>query len=228
LLPLRRSIEAAIAAAALVALSPLLALIALAIRISSPGPVFYMAERAGLHGARFRMYKFRTMYVAAAGSRIAAPGDPRIIPLGRLLRRLRLDELPQLINIIRGEMAFVGPRPEDPWIVEHHYTDGDRETLNVLPGLTSPGTLYYCTHVEPHLERDGTEATYIAGPLRRKLDLDCAWIRERSAYVDLRLAIGTLFVVAKLLKKSGAHNGPTTSAGVSCAAPSRSRFGNPF
>jgi len=184
-----------------VVLSPLLAAIALAIRISSPGPVLYMADRAGLRGARFRMYKFRTMYVAAAGSRIAAPGDPRIFPLGRWLRRFRLDELPQLINIVRGEMAFVGPRPEDPWIVEHHYTGADRETLNVLPGLTSPGTLSYCKDVEPHLERHGAEAAYISGPLRRKLDLDRAWIRDRSAAVDLRLAIRTIFVVAGFIKK---------------------------
>ncbi len=205
---LRRSIDAAIAAAALVVLSPLLAAIALAIRISSPGPVLYMAERAGLRGARFRMYKFRTMYFAAAGSRIAAPGDPRIFPFGQWLRRFKLDELPQLINIVRGEMAFVGPRPEDPWIVEHHYTGADRETLSMPPGLTSPGTLYYCTHVEPHLERHGTEGAYIAGPLRRKLDLDRAWIRDHSACTDLRLAIGTLFVLANLIKKSGAPDAP--------------------
>ncbi len=190
--------EALIAAAALVGLSPLLAAIAVAIRISNPGPVFYMAERVGLRGARFRMYKFRTMYAAPAGSRIAAPEDPRIFPFGRLLRRLRLDELPQLINIVRAEMAFVGPRPEDPWIVGHFYTDSDRETLNVLPGLTSPGTLYYCTHAERHLNPGDAEAAYAAGPLRRKLDLDRTYIREASAAGDVRLALRTLALLANL------------------------------
>jgi lipopolysaccharide/colanic/teichoic acid biosynthesis glycosyltransferase len=198
--PLRCRIEAFIAGTALAVLSPLLVAIAVAIRISGPGPVFYMAERIGLRGARFRMYKFRTMYVTPAGSRITAPQDPRIFPFGRLLRRLRLDELPQLINIVRGEMAFVGPRPEDPWIVGHFYTETDRETLNVLPGLTSPGTLYYCAHAEPQLNPGDAEAAYLAGPLRRKLELDRAYIRKASAAGDVRLALRTLFLLVRLIR----------------------------
>lgn len=194
--PLQRRIERFVAAAALALLSPLLAVIAVAIILSDGAPVFYMANRVGLRGAPFRMFKFRTMYAATPGSRIAAPDDPRIFPLGRLLRRLRLDELPQLINIVRGEMAFVGPRPEDPWIVAHHYTVADRETLNVLPGLTSPGTLYYCAHAEPQINPAGADAAYTAGPLRRKLDLDRAYIREASLCVDLRLVLETTRLLA--------------------------------
>jgi lipopolysaccharide/colanic/teichoic acid biosynthesis glycosyltransferase len=209
---LQRRIERGIAGAALVVLSPLLAAIAVAIRIADPGPVFYPAERVGLRGARFRMYKFRTMRVAAGGSRITAEGDPRIFPFGRLLRRLKLDELPQLINIIRGEMAFVGPRPEDPWIVAHFYTDADRETLNVLPGLTSPGTIYYCAQGEAQLEAGGAEAAYIAGPLRRKLELDRAWMRETSSVRDLQMVIGTVIVLANLRRAEASGRlkpGPT-------------------
>lgn len=183
----------------LLVMSPLLAVIAAGIWISDPGPVFYPAERSGLRGARFRMFKFRTMRLASpAGSRIAAANDPRIFPFGSLLRRLKLDELPQLLNIVRGEMAFVGPRPEDPWIVEHIYSEADRETLNVLPGLTSPGTLDYFAHAEPLLDHTNSETAYIAGPLKRKLALDRAYVTKSSAIADLRLAIETVFVVASL------------------------------
>lgn len=190
----RRIAEAAFAAAALLLISPLLAAIAIGIRLSDPGPILYRADRVGIHGSRFRMYKFRTMRVTP-GSRIAAPDDPRVFAFGRLLRRLKLDELPQLINIVLGEMAFVGPRPEDPWIVEHAYTDADRETLAVLPGLTSPGTLYYFRHAEPLLDANAAEASYVSGPLRRKLALDRAYVAKASAAGDLRLVLETLRVL---------------------------------
>lgn len=186
--PRRRKTEAVLAGAALILAVPLFAFIAIGIWFSDPGPVFYLADRAGLRGVPFRMYKFRTMRAAAApGSRIAGIEDPRIFRLGRLLRRFRLDELPQLLNILRGEMAFVGPRPEDPWIVDRIYTAADRETLDVLPGLVSPGTLYYFTHAEPFLDSANAEASYIAGPLQEKLALDRAYMRSSSASADLRL-----------------------------------------
>jgi lipopolysaccharide/colanic/teichoic acid biosynthesis glycosyltransferase len=204
--PHRRRLEAVIAGLALALIAPLFAVIAIAICIADRGSVFYIADRVGLRGARFRMYKFRTMYENSSGSRIAAPGDPRIFRLGQLLRRLRLDELPQLINIVRGDMAFVGPRPEDPWIVDNLYSAADRETLEVLPGLTSPGTLYYCMHVERRLDHRNTEAVYITGPLRRKLELDRAYMRVASVSSDIRLAFDTLAVVANLMKKRGAQN----------------------
>ena len=214
--PLRLRIEAAIAATTLVVLSPLLAAIAVAIYLSDPGCVFYMADRAGLRGAPFRMFKFRTMYAASEGSRIAAQGDPRIFPFGRLLRRLRLDELPQLINIMRGQMAFAGPRPEDPWIVEHLYSADDRETLDVLPGLTSPGTLYYVTQAEQHINPGDAEAAYVAGPLRRKLELDRVYVREASAWRDFRLVAETLWVLVNLVTLRA---GRKPGGGVEAPAP---------
>ena len=180
---------------ALLVASPLLLAIAIGVWISDRGPVFYRADRAGLGGERFRMYKFRTMRIVP-GPRIAAAGDPRIFTFGRFLRRLKLDELPQLINIVRGEMAFVGPRPEDPWIVEHKYTQADRDTLNVLPGLTSPGTLYYVMHAELTLNPHAPEASY-TGPMRRKLALDRDYIGKASAAGDLRLIFKTIRVLAR-------------------------------
>jgi lipopolysaccharide/colanic/teichoic acid biosynthesis glycosyltransferase len=193
----RRKAEAVLAAAVLLPAAPLLAVIAIGIRISDPGPVFHVAERVGAGAVRFRMYKFRTMRIAAdiadLGSRITGARDPRVFPFGRWLRRLKLDELPQLLNIVRGDMAFVGPRPEDPWFVGTYYTGADRETLEVPPGLTSPGTLYYLAH-----EADN-EASYITGPLKTKLALDRAYVRQASALYDLRLAVQTIRVLGRRL-----------------------------
>jgi lipopolysaccharide/colanic/teichoic acid biosynthesis glycosyltransferase len=145
------------------------------------------------------MLKFRTMRVRQQSqSRIAAANDPRVFPFGAFLRRFKLDELPQLLNIVRGEMAFVGPRPEDPWIVEKVYTADDRETLETLPGLTSPGTLYYYTEAEQRLVNENTETAYIAGPLRRKLALDREYMHTASAASDLRIVWQTLTVLLRL------------------------------
>lgn len=189
----RRKTEVVLAAAALLLTAPLMLLVAVGIWLSDPGPVFYLADRAGVRGVIFRMYKFRTMRIAPGpGSRIASARDARVFAFGRLLRRLKLDELPQLVNIIRGEMAFVGPRPEDPWFVEHVYTEADRETLETLPGLTSPGTLYYFTQAEQLLDHTNTEASYISGPLKIKLALDRAYAFQASAACDLRLAVETV------------------------------------
>ena len=194
----RRFAEAALAAVILVLALPLLLLTAVGILLSDPGPVFYIAERVGLSGVPFRMYKFRTMRRAKnPGSRIAAARDPRVFPFGLLLRSLKLDELPQLLNIVRGEMAFVGPRPEDPWFVEHAYSAQDRETLLVRPGLTSPGTLYYFTHAEQFLDAVGTEAAYVSGPLKIKLQLDREYIARATGGSDLRLICETVRVLLR-------------------------------
>jgi lipopolysaccharide/colanic/teichoic acid biosynthesis glycosyltransferase len=172
-------------------------IVAIGILLSDPGPLFYVADRAGVRGAVFRMYKFRTMWAGSSGgSRISEARDSRAFPLGALLRRLKLDELPQLWNIVRGEMAFVGPRPEDPWFVAHVYTQADRETLEVPPGLTSPGTLYYFTHAEQFLDRTDTERSYISGPLKVKLAMDRAYVRNVTAVHDLHLAAETIRVLA--------------------------------
>jgi lipopolysaccharide/colanic/teichoic acid biosynthesis glycosyltransferase len=194
----RRKTEAVLAAVALLLTAPVLVVIAMGILISDPGPVFYLAERVGVRGARFRMFKFRTMRIAAGPViRIALARDPRVFPFGRLLRRLKLDELPQLLNIIRGEMAFVGPRPEDPWFVDRYYTGADRETLEVPPGLTSPGTIYYFMQAETSIDSTDTEASYVSGPLKLKLALDRAYVHKASAFYDLRLAFQTILVLGR-------------------------------
>jgi lipopolysaccharide/colanic/teichoic acid biosynthesis glycosyltransferase len=192
-----RKTEVVLAVLLLLALTPLFLVIALGIWLADPGPIFFLAARSGVRGRIFRMYKFRTMRTSSLpGSRVAGAHDPRIFAFGSLLRKLKLDELPQLVNIIRGEMAFVGPRPEDPWFVKHVYTAENRETLEVPPGLTSPGTLYYYTHAEQFLDETDTDASYISGPLKVKLALDRDYVYRASALYDLKLAFATIWVLA--------------------------------
>lgn len=195
----KRLFDVTLSGASLVVLSPLLALIALGIVLSSSGPVLYRAQRSGRGGTPFTMYKFRTMQVGGQGSRISAQGDSRVFPFGQLLRRLKLDELPQLLNVIRGEMSLVGPRPEDPTIVAEHYTQEQRETLSVLPGLASPGSIYNYTHGEKLLADGEAETAYVESLLPVKLALDLVYVRERSFGYDLEIIMRTIVVIVRIL-----------------------------
>jgi len=193
----RRALDTSLALVGLIALSPLFCLAAIGIRLSSPGPIFYRAARIGLNGCRFTMYKFRTMHTEqrTLKSRITADKDPRTFALGALLRRLKIDELPQLVNIVKGEMSIVGPRPEDPYFVENNYTEDGFETLQVLPGLTSPGSIFYYTHGEKCVGSSDPEAAYVEHVLPVKLALDLVYIREASLLYDLRLILRTIRVL---------------------------------
>jgi lipopolysaccharide/colanic/teichoic acid biosynthesis glycosyltransferase len=141
---LKRAFDIAASGLGLIVLSPLLAIIALAIRLDSAGPVFHRTTRVGKNGKPFRLVKFRSMIAGAdqQGSGITAAGDARITRIGAFLRRRKLDELPQLWNVLMGQMSFVGPRPEDPRYVEH-YTEEQRQVLAARPGITSPASLVY-------------------------------------------------------------------------------------
>jgi len=146
----RRLVDLAVAGTALVVLAPLLAAIALAVWLSDGRPVVFRAVRVGRGGRHFTMLKFRTMRTGS-GSRasvITGAGDSRVFRLGSWLRRCKADELPQVVNILRGDMSIVGPRPEDPAIVASSYRVEHLPTLSVRPGLTSPGSLYNYTHGE--------------------------------------------------------------------------------
>lgn len=134
-LALKRGIDFVSALSLLILLSPLLLLIALLIRLSSPGKAFFVQDRVGLDGELFRIYKFRTMRSDLSGPSLTQENDPRITRVGKWLRRTSFDELPQLLNILKGEMSFIGPRPEIPSIVET-YTPEQRGVFRVLPGLS--------------------------------------------------------------------------------------------
>jgi len=185
---------------ALVAASPLLALAAAAIWLSSRGPVLFKAERVGRDGVTYRMYKLRTMHVAGKPTpTITASNDPRVFAVGRFLRRLKIDELPQFYNVLRGEMAFVGPRPEDPRIVAEHYSPEMRRALSVLPGLTSPATLDYFADERalPTVPHEA-EVHYVRSILPRKLALELVYVENRSARYDLEIVLRTILAILGL------------------------------
>jgi len=186
-----------IAVIALILVSPILLAAAIAIRLSSRGPVIYRQRRVGRDGVIFEMFKLRTMHAAScsAGSAITAHRDSRVFPFGAWLRRTKIDELPQLVNILRGDMSVVGPRPEDPRIVADHYGPVGRETLAVRPGLTSPGSLYSCLEGEHLIDAADPEASYLRNVLPRKLGLDATYVRTTSLRVDFVLLARTIGVI---------------------------------
>ncbi|MEW6580001.1 MAG: sugar transferase, partial [Chloroflexota bacterium] len=168
---LKRPFDLLASAIGLVFLSPLFALIALLIRLSSPGPIFYRARRVGRCGREFTLYKFRSMVANAdrQGPGITTAGDPRVTPIGRVLRRTKLDELPQLWNVLRGDMSLVGPRPEDPRYVAL-YTPEQRRVLDVRPGITSLASIEY-RHEEAVLRGPDWEQRYIREVMPAKLTI---------------------------------------------------------
>lgn len=200
--PVKRSMDLVIAATGLVALAPLVLLVAGLIRLTSAGPVLYRARRAGRGGQPFDVLKLRTMVRGADRlGAITVGGDPRVTRLGRVLRLTRLDEVPQLWNILRGEMSLVGPRPESLSIVEEHFTREHREVLALRPGLTSPGTLFYAVyqeHLRPPAEV-GPEEFYIRCLLDAKMSADLHYLAHRSLVYDIRLLWETGWVMAQKL-----------------------------
>jgi len=194
----KRLLDIAFAALGLALAAPVLALAALGIRLASPGPVLYRARRVGRGGACFTMYKLRTMHQRQSrrASRITGQDDPRVFPLGALLRRTKIDELPQLFNVLRGDMSIVGPRPEDPDIVARHYTPLQRETLAVRPGLASPGSLYHYTHGDALLAGGDPETAYVERLLPFKVTLDVVYVRHASLQTDVRIIGRTLTTIA--------------------------------
>jgi lipopolysaccharide/colanic/teichoic acid biosynthesis glycosyltransferase len=176
----------------LVLLSPLFLLLAVLIKADSAGPVFYRAQRVGKEGKLFRQYKFRSMVDCAAqhGPGITTAGDERITRVGRLMRRSKLDELPQLLNVLKGEMDLVGPRPEDPRYVAL-YTPEQRRLLAVRPGITSPASLRY-RHEEHLLEGPDWEAVYVEQVMSHKLQIELDYMERRTISSDLRVILETV------------------------------------
>ena len=193
----KRIVDVVMAGLGLACLSPLFLGIAVLIRVSSPGPVFHRAARVGKDGKIFRLYKFRSMVVNAAkvGPGITCAGDPRVTPLGRWLRRLKLDELPQLINVLCGEMSFVGPRPEDPRYVAQ-YTAEQQQVLRVRPGITSAASAHY-PHEEQLLTGVDWESTYRRIILPAKLQIELDYLRRRTLWSDFLVIGQTLQVLLR-------------------------------
>jgi len=184
----RRLIDSALAVIGLVLASPLLAVIAVLVRLKDGAPVIYKATRVGQHGRLFHLYKFRTM-VPSGGSSVTVWADPRVTPLGRKLRRLKLDELPQLLNVVLGDMSLVGPRPEDPSYVSL-YTEEQRRVLSVRPGVTGVAALEYSDE-ETLLRGQDWEATYRTQLMPAKLRLETDYLARRTPWTDARIVLRT-------------------------------------
>ncbi len=195
---LKRALDLALGSTLLVALSPILALVAAGVRLDSPGPTLFVPVRVGRNGRVFKMYKFRSMYVDAearlpelahlnrGGERlIRIVNDPRITRFGSFLRRTSLDELPQLINVVKGEMSLVGPRPQSPDEVAL-YSDGQRQRLAVPPGMT--GLWQITARDEPRFDE--------------WIRLDLEYIRNWSLPLDLKILLKTPAVMVRTIGRS--------------------------
>jgi lipopolysaccharide/colanic/teichoic acid biosynthesis glycosyltransferase len=184
--PIRNLLDRLLAGAVLVGAAPLMALVAAAIVLETGFPVFFGQERMGRGGNSFRLWKFRSMRTGRSGTLVTAKGDSRITRVGAILRKLKLDELPQLWNVIRGDMALIGPRPEVPRYVEY----GDprwKAVLSVRPGITDLATLVYRDEEDILARAADPELSYRSEVLPRKLALNLEYMRERSFRSDLRL-----------------------------------------
>ncbi len=192
---IKRLMDLSMACAGLLALAPLFLIIPILIKLDSPGPVFYVAERVGRHGKRFRLYKFRTMRRNAdrEGPGVTRAGDSRITRMGHFLRQTKLDELPQLINVVKGEMSLVGPRPEDPRYVAH-YTPQQEVVLSVAPGITSLASIRF-RNEEALLIGQQWERIYIERIMPEKIRIDSIYLENWSPSLDLQILLYTFFVL---------------------------------
>ena len=194
---LKRGIDLAAAVAGLIILFPVFVVITVAVKLDSKGPVFYLAERVGYHGRRFRMYKFRTMCVnAEALGTTTAHNDARITRVGKFLRKYKLDELPQLIHVAKGEMSLVGPRPE----VEEHtrlYDNEEKLILSVPPGITDYSSIRFVNLGEV-LGSENAHDVFVSTVRREKNRLRLAYVKNRSFLEDMRILFLTLWTLLRV------------------------------
>jgi lipopolysaccharide/colanic/teichoic acid biosynthesis glycosyltransferase len=189
----KRVLDVVVAAGGLVVLSPLFGVCAVLAKCQSPGPAFFLGPRVGRGGRIFRMVKFRTMVMDAPclGSSVTAGDDPRVTRIGRLLRATKLDELPNLLNVLQGTMSLVGPRPELPRYVAL-YDERQRRVLAVRPGITGPTQLAYRDEEELLRGQKDVEEYYITHVMPRKLEMDLAYIGARTLGRDVVHLLRTL------------------------------------
>ena len=172
------------------------AIIAILIKSEDGGPVFYRGERVGLRGKPFRIYKFRTMVVNAEkiGPASTSDDDPRITKIGRFLRKYKLDELPQLINVLKGEMSFVGPRPEVKKFTDL-YTEEEKAILSVRPGITDWASLWNSDEGSILAGVEDPDRVYMEKIRPEKIRLQLKYVRERSLWVDIKIIFKTIKTV---------------------------------
>lgn len=172
--------------------------VAIAIKCSSKGPVLFKQERVGKNGKTFKIWKFRSMVVdaEAKGRQITTDGDSRITKVGKFIRKTKIDELPQLFNVLSGKMSFVGPRPEVPRYVEL-YTEEQRNVLTVKPGITDLASIEYRNENDLLKEAEDPDRKYIEEIMPAKLELNLKYIEKAGFFYDIGLIFKTVFKVIK-------------------------------
>ena len=192
----KRAFDIVCAALGLLVLSPVLLLCALLVGLTSPGGVLFRQERVGKDGVPFTIYKFRSMRKDNAGLKISTSSDSRITPVGRVLRKAKLDELPQLWNVLKGDMSFVGPRPEVREYTDL-YTPEQRQVLLVRPGITGLASIRYRNENDLLSASTDPNRTYIEEVMPAKLALDLEYIPRACVSYDVRLILETLVTVVR-------------------------------
>lgn len=195
-LAVKRAFDIVVSLLATIVLSPILLGIALLVRLGSRGPALYRAIRVGRHGSDFLMLKFRTMVIDAdrKGASSTSADDPRITPIGKFLRRFKLDELPQLLNVLRGDMSIVGPRPQIRWAV-NLYTPEERQMLSVRPGITDYASLKYRNEAEILRGSTDPDRDYLEKIAPGKNRLAVQYVRTISMWGDLKIIAATALAV---------------------------------
>ncbi|HEY9666791.1 MAG TPA: sugar transferase [Coleofasciculaceae cyanobacterium] len=192
----KRIFDVLFAGIGIIILLPILLAIAIWIKLDSPGSIFFRQTRIGQFGHEFKIYKFRTMVVnaEALGKQITADGDRRITKSGKFLRKYKLDELPQLFNVLKGEMSIVGPRPEVPTYVAL-YTPEQRRVLEVPPGITDLASIQFRNESELLSNTLNPEQAYIQAIMPQKLELNKQYIAQASLGLDLAIILQTVWRV---------------------------------
>lgn len=194
----KRLFDVVVAGCGLVILAPVLLAIALWIRLDSPGPALFRQRRVGRHGRLFNIYKFRTMVIHPEhGRQLTVAHDPRITRAGHILRRTKLDELPQLLNVLAGTMSLVGPRPEVPRYVDCYPPVARQTVLSVAPGITDLAAILYKDENDILGRAPDPEQAYIETILPVKLEYYQRYVRDRSFWLDLRILVRTLAAILR-------------------------------
>ena len=193
---IKRAFDLVASALGILILSPLLLFISAWIKLDSKGPVFYRGTRVGRFGKSFRIFKYRTMVMNAdkIGGSSTPDDDPRLTRIGKLLRRYKLDELPQLLNVVTGEMSLVGPRPQVQWAVDL-YTPEEREVLTVRPGITDYASVHFPNEGEILMGSVDPDKDYMEKIHPKKMRLSLEYVRSRSFWVDLKIILQTIVAV---------------------------------
>lgn len=198
---LKRCFDLLFAVLFLLVFSPIYILTWIIIKIVSPGPAIYKAKRVGKDGVLFDCYKFRSMRVDSGKVRLTTLGnDDRIFPFGKFIRKTKIDEMPQVVNILKGEMSVVGPRPEDQENAEKVYVGEYKHILDVKPGLTSTASLYDYTHGELFEDEESYEKIFMPP----KLQLELYYVNHKAVWYDLWLILKTAWLI--VLKTCGKTN----------------------